>query len=151
MAQQDPQQPSERPNPTPGTEPELKPSPPPRRQHILDTFIISLMVFVLLTMFDFGGSGPDTEDIPYSTFKQRLRDDEIVSVQIRGDRISGNYRNQGSQPSQFVTTFPPMEDADLFPLLEEYDVEVRDLLAPAVAYSVSPSPRRGLSRAKTSR
>lgn len=125
MAQQDPQQPSERPNPTPGTEPELKPSPPPRRQHILDTFIISLMVFVLLTMFDFGGSGPDTEDIPYSTFKQRLRDDEIVSVQIRGDRISGNYRNQGSQPSQFVTTFPPMEDADLFPLLEEYDVEVR--------------------------
>lgn len=125
MSQQDPQHMSPRPKLPPVIEPGSKPGQQPRPQHVLDVFIVSLMVFMLLSMMDFGRTGSGIEDIPYSEFKQRLRDNDIASVQIRGDRISGNYRNQSTQPAQFITTFPPMDDFDLFPLLEENNVEVR--------------------------
>lgn len=103
----------------------MKSGQQPRPTHAVDAFLVSLMFFALLSLFDFDRSGSGTADIAYSEFKQRLRDNDIASVQIRGDRISGNYRNQGAQPARFITTFPPMEDADLFPLLEQNDVEVR--------------------------
>ena len=100
-----------------------KPVSSPPNQHVMDIFVIGLMFFALLTFFDFGQTG--SQEIPYSEFKQRLRDNDVESVLIRGDRISGNYRSEIDEFIQFDTTFPPMEDSDLFPLLEENDIEVR--------------------------
>lgn len=100
-----------------------KPVSPPPNQHVMDIFIIGLMFFAVLSFFDFEQTG--SQEIPYSEFKQLLRDNDVESVLIRGDRISGNYRRQIGDFIQFETTFPPMEDSDLFPLLEENDIEVR--------------------------
>ena len=98
-------------------------TPPRPNQHVMDIFIISLMFFAMLSFFDFEQEG--SQDIPYSEFKQRLRDNDVESVLIRGDKITGNYRRPIGDFIQFDTTFPPMEDYDLFPLLEENDIEVR--------------------------
>lgn len=100
-----------------------KPGSPPPNPHMMDIFIIGLMFFAMLSFFDFKQTG--SQEIPYSEFKQRLRDNDVESVLIHGDRISGNYRRQMGDFIQFDTTFPPMEDSDLFPLLEENDIEVR--------------------------
>jgi len=88
----------------------------------LDTFILGLMFFSLITLFD-SRSANDPE-IPYSQFKQELREGLVTSVEIRGDRIEGDYRNQQGETTGFSTTFPPFDDVDLFPLLEQQDVVV---------------------------
>jgi len=99
------------------------PTVPPRMQRWTDLFIVLLLFFTLMTFFDVGESG--RADIPYSEFKERLRNDEIASINIRGDRIDGSYRFSVQDYTEFTTTFPPMADDDLFPLLEERAVEVR--------------------------
>jgi len=96
---------------------------PPGMYHWVDLFVISLMFMMLLSFFNSGESG--AEDIAYSQFKQLLRDDEIGNVNIKGDRITGEYRYTEGNFTRFTTTMPPMDDYDLFPLLEENDVEVR--------------------------
>lgn len=96
---------------------------PPRPQHWMDIFVVCLMLFVLSSFFDFGDGR--AEEIAYSEFKQMLRDDRIENVLIRGEEIGGSYRMQRGEFSDFTTTFPPMDDYDLFPLLEENGVEVR--------------------------
>jgi len=99
------------------------PTIPPSLQRWMDTFIILLLFFTLFSFFDFGDEGQ--VDIAYSQFKERLRSDQIASINIRGDRIEGAYRVSIEDADEFTTTFPPMDDDDLFPLLEEMDVEVR--------------------------
>jgi cell division protease FtsH len=86
-------------------------------------FIFSLLLFALLTFFDF--SDRSVPEVAYSEFKQNLRDGRVGAVHIRGDRINGTYRSTLDGVDRFTTTFPPMDDYDLFPLLEEQDVEVR--------------------------
>lgn len=103
--------------------PEKKPPPQLPQQRWGDVFILSLLLFALLSLFDFRSGG--TAEIPYSQFKQHLRNDEIASVAIRGDRITGAFRATINDRAEFATTFPPMEDSDLFPLLEQNDVVVR--------------------------
>ena len=88
----------------------------------LDTFILGLMFFSLITLFD--SRSADDPEIPYSQFKQELREGLVTSVEIRGDRIEGDYRNQQAETTGFSTTFPPFDDVDLFPLLEQQDVVV---------------------------
>lgn len=106
-------------NSAPGNEP----SPDPRlRISPLDIFIIGLLFFSLINVLDFAQDG--SPDIPYSQFKQELRDGNIANVVIRGDRITGNFRSSRDDITGFSTTFPPLEDRDLFPLLEEQGVEV---------------------------
>ena len=104
-------------------QPPTPPTIPPPVQRWMDTFIILLLFFTLFSFFDIGNQGQ--VDIAYSEFKERLRDDQIASINIRGDRIDGTYRFTVDDADEFTTTFPPMDDDDLFPLLEEMDVEVR--------------------------
>lgn len=100
-----------------------KANTPQRPQPWMDVFVVVLLLFVLFSFFDYGDR--NAEEIPYSEFKQMLRDNRIENVLISGDEISGSYRMQRGQFSDFTTTFPPMDDYDLFPLLEENDIEVR--------------------------
>jgi len=93
-----------------------------RRISTLDIFVLGLLFFSLLNLLNLDpNSAPE---IPYSQFKQELRDGDIESVVIRGDRITGRYQGGSEEASGFNTTFPPLEDRDLFPLLEEQNVEV---------------------------
>jgi cell division protease FtsH len=98
------------------------PNPTPRLG-ILDSFIFALLLFSLLRFIGMGFSSGAAE-IPYSQFKDELREDLVASVVIQGDQIRGNYRNAQEQSTGFTTTFPPFDDADLFPLLEQQDVVV---------------------------
>lgn len=104
-------------------QPQPQPQLPPILRHWMDVFIILLLVTTLVSLFD--QREPGAEDIAYSEFKLRLRDNGIASVNIRGDTISGTYRFETNGYTEFSTTFPPMDDYDLFPLFEENDVEVR--------------------------
>ncbi len=99
------------------------PAIPPRLHRWTDIFIILLLFFTLISFFE--RSGPGRADIPYSAFKDHLRNDEIASIDIQGDRIEGSYRFAIDDYTAFTTTFPPMADDDLFPLLEAMEVEVR--------------------------
>ncbi len=105
------------------TEEDKPPQLPPAIHRWTDLFVLTLLFFTLISFFDFEQT--TSEEIAYSAFKQRLRDDQIESVIIRGEQISGSNRYLIGEFSEFVTTFPPMDDFDLFPLLEENNVEVR--------------------------
>jgi len=99
-----------------------KPPNPRIRISLLDTFILGLLFFSLINLLDLRQNA--AQEIPYSQFKEELRQGSVASVSIRGNRISGSYRTALENAAGFVTTFPPLEDRDLFPLLEEQDVEV---------------------------
>ncbi|WP_255854625.1 ATP-dependent zinc metalloprotease FtsH [Marinobacterium rhizophilum] len=72
-------------------------------------------------------------DLSYTAFKDRVRAEQVVSVVLQGERVSGTFRTPepGSQATanrmvkEFVTTLPPIDDPELMPLLEQYGVEVR--------------------------
>lgn len=72
-------------------------------------------------------------DLSYTAFKDRVRAEQVVSITLQGQQVSGTFRKPepGSQATgnrtvkQFVTTLPPIDDPELMPLLEQYDVEVR--------------------------
>jgi ATP-dependent Zn protease len=72
------------------------------------------------------------QTLAYSAFKQAIRDDEVQSVMLRGDTVSGTLRTadtdasaeQDQAPPDFETTLPPIEDGDLMPLLETHDVQI---------------------------
>jgi cell division protease FtsH len=72
-------------------------------------------------------------DLSYTAFKDRVRAEQVASVTLQGEQVSGTFRKPepGSQATdnqlvaQFITTLPPIDDPDLMPLLEQYDVEVR--------------------------
>ncbi|MCP8688193.1 ATP-dependent zinc metalloprotease FtsH [Marinobacterium sedimentorum] len=74
-------------------------------------------------------------DLSYTAFKDRVRAEQVASVTLQGEQVSGTFRKPepGSQATgnqevkQFITTLPPIDDPGLMPLLEQYDVEVRVL------------------------
>ena len=99
------------------------PQNPPPRLGTLDSFILALLLFSLLRFIGMGFSSGAAE-IPYSQFKDELRENEVASIVIQGDQIRGTYRSARDQSTGFTTTFPPFDDSDLFPLLEEQDVVV---------------------------
>ncbi|WP_193165232.1 ATP-dependent zinc metalloprotease FtsH [Microbulbifer hainanensis] len=96
---------------------------------------------ILLTSHYLVNSAQDRvqrQPISYSQFKQQIRAGDVASVTLQGERIVGTYHRAESQvegqvktagdrpaPTHFVTTRPPVEDPDLMPLLEEYQVDIR--------------------------
>jgi cell division protease FtsH len=69
--------------------------------------------------------GQENIEVPYSQFKQQLRDGAVESITLRGSEIRGVYSfPEGQQSPDFTTLLPPIEDAELFPLLDENKVIV---------------------------
>jgi len=101
---------------------ERKTTTPQRPNHWTDVFVFALMLLMLMSFFDF--KREEAEEVAYSEFKQKIRNNEIDSILINGDRIDGTYLYQSGEFSRFTTILPPFDDYDLFPLLEEYDIEV---------------------------
>jgi cell division protease FtsH len=92
--------------------------------------------FIVLALFTWFWLSPVDDNqlsIPYSQFKSEVADDQIAWVELRGDRISGEYQQSRtlsttrgeSTYSGFVTTAPPLQDPALIGLLEQHQVEIR--------------------------
>jgi cell division protease FtsH len=60
-------------------------------------------------------------EIPYSTFKAKLRKGEVTQVRMRPDLISGEMKGEGGKVEHFKTL--PLPDMNLVQDLENYKVE----------------------------
>ena len=78
--------------------------------------------------------------IPYSLFKQELKNGQVKEVLLQGENLSGQFAAEleltaaqaidaqfkGKQKfSRFKTVLPPLTDAELMPLLDKFKVRVR--------------------------
>ena len=78
--------------------------------------------------------------IPYSLFKQELKNDQVKAVLLQGEKLSGQFAAEqeltaaqaidaqfkGKQKfTGFKTILPPVADAELMPLLDKFKVRVR--------------------------
>ncbi|MFW6139795.1 MAG: ATP-dependent zinc metalloprotease FtsH [Acidobacteriota bacterium] len=96
--------------------------------------LLWIAVFVALAYFFFQtvSSNPRVE-IPYSTFKQQVRDGNISELKIKGQKITGIFQKSYQPPGQedeiqydlFSTVKPNLEDPALMDLLDKHNVTVR--------------------------
>ena len=85
--------------------------------------IIALLVFALFNLFQGGQQrGPQTS-LAYSEFLKAVSGGLVREVTIKGNTITGVYRDDGS-----FTTYAP-DDANLIPKLNEKNVRIRALPA----------------------
>ncbi|RLT98102.1 ATP-dependent zinc metalloprotease FtsH [Ketobacter sp.] len=84
----------------------------------------TLFLFSLYYTFSSQGDG-GPKNIPYTQFKQQLYNDEVASVLVRGQQISGRLRNSDkTQGYDFVTQKPTLQDDSLLPTIERLNVEL---------------------------
>jgi cell division protease FtsH len=104
-------------------------------------YIVWILMLLALSWYWFGvGHAPERQDLAYSEFKDRVREEEVASVVFKGQTILGEFhgaiRQEPAAPVRgrvqesavsvmFTTTLPPVDDPDLIPLLEKHRVEVR--------------------------
>jgi cell division protease FtsH len=78
-------------------------------------------LLALLILFNsVKGTVPLEKDIPYSEFKQHLRDGAIGEVRVRPDLIRGEFRDEKGQVQSFRTL--PLNDPNLVSELEDHKV-----------------------------
>ena len=111
--------------------------------------IIWFLVIWMILIFMFRGFEPaqSTQEITYSAFKKKVAGGEVAEITIKGNQISGKFKqeksNQKQKPSQksksflqifqgskpqtdyFQTTKPALQDPELLPLLEKNNVVIR--------------------------
>ncbi|MDY6918779.1 MAG: ATP-dependent zinc metalloprotease FtsH [Pseudomonadota bacterium] len=117
-------------SPQPATPPEppgKKPESEANQGHPLFDWrplLFTLLLFTLYYSF-FSQGDRSPQQIPYTEFKQKLYQNEIASVRMRGQEIRGRYRGSDQQQGvDFRTLMPAVGDPSLLPTLEEKSVEV---------------------------
>lgn len=97
-------------------------------------FTLWLFMLMILSWYWYGeGQKQQHTPLSYTSFKTKVRADEVEQVTIQGEQIYGILRHvppdeaATNQPPQnrFVTTVPPINDPELMQLLEKHRVEVR--------------------------
>ncbi len=94
-----------------------------------------LIWFFVIMAFSWYWSSPaqnQSQRFSYTEFKDKVRANEVTSVTLQGDRVSGNLRQlhistataEKKVQLRFVTTLPPVDDPELISLLEQHQVEV---------------------------
>ena len=94
-----------------------------------------LIWFFVIIAFSWFWSSPaqnQSQRFSYTEFKDKVRANEVTSVTLQGDRVSGNLRQLDvstdtiakTVPLRFVTTLPPVDDPELISLLEQHRVEI---------------------------
>ena len=100
--------------------------------------LLLLMVLMLAVNFAymllFAPQQEPVADLSYSSFKAELARDRVASIQMSGERVTGNFRDAVELPakegtatvaySRFQTVLPPVDDPELLPLLEKNGVEI---------------------------
>ena len=122
-----------------------KASPPPNPWQTplpLWRYVVWIVLLLAFSWYWYGvGQAPVRQELAYSDFKERVREDEVASVVFKGQLVIGEFRGAIRQESvtpsvkrvqesdaiqiMFKTTLPPVDDPDLIPLLEQHQVEVR--------------------------
>ncbi len=110
----------------------------PWQRVLLLTFLVLVINGLLVYMFPPVTREPVIE-IAYSRFKDEVRLDHVAAVTIQGEVLTGRFTEQlatfyeeaptdkSGEPRayhQFRTNLPPIDDPDLMPLLERYQVVV---------------------------
>jgi cell division protease FtsH len=95
--------------------------------------VLLLIIAPWVWQFISGSSGQATQ-IPYTTFRKQLEDGNVQQITVSGDKITGDLKQAvQTQPAQgepvkytnFVTYLPSFGDNELFPLLQQQNVEVK--------------------------
>ena len=110
----------------------------PWQRVLLLTFLVLVINGLLVYMFPPVTREPVIE-IAYSRFKDEVRLDHVAAVTIQGEVLTGRFTEQlatfyeeaptdkSGEPrayQQFRTNLPPIDDPELMPLLERYQVVV---------------------------
>ncbi len=102
-------------------------SGPPR----IGTGIGALVLVIILVTVFLPGIGKllsgSPEEISYDTFKQQIVDDNMLSVTVEGDKITGVFKSalSGSDGSKdFLTYLPSFGDPDLLASLTKSGVTI---------------------------
>jgi len=95
--------------------------------------VVLLLLLGWLAFSSYFQSGPPT--VPYSFFRQQLRQDNVKQVTVQGPSVTGEFRNATTPPAQgkqkpaatteFQTYTPAFGDDGLLQLLEENNVQLR--------------------------
>lgn len=117
------QPPSEQPN---SNTPQGDPPPDNNWKHIAISWVLTM---AMLIFYFSVANQSSTPEIPYSTFKNKIRSDSIAEIVIQGDTIHGLYTanepTKNDQSHRFTTHIPPIADSELIPLLEEHHVTMK--------------------------
>ncbi|WP_250464652.1 ATP-dependent zinc metalloprotease FtsH [Microbulbifer litoralis] len=108
---------------------------PPQRPMPWLPYLVWIMAILLTSQYLVNTADePSRQQLSYTAFKDKVREGQVASVTLQGEKIRGSYQSAESEtvsagdqppPKHFVTTLPPVDDPDLMPLLEEHQVEVR--------------------------
>ncbi len=115
--------------------PEDNKNPPPLpRGPMTLTRLMLWFLFIMLLSWYWAGVTETQQTISYSSFKSHLRNGDVASVTLQGERINGLLKGaaasadsgdrSGQNSGRFTTTLPPVDDPELMKLLEEQQVEV---------------------------
>jgi cell division protease FtsH len=123
--------------------------PPPGNQSLNWRHILWFLGVWLLLIFLFRGfaPGPNTGEISYTVFKEKVGRGEVAEITFRGNQINGKFRQEdgkknrppsndnisffkifggdASPSNYFQTTKPALQDPDLLPLLDKNEVVIR--------------------------
>src|SRR6056297_2075822 len=92
--------------------------------------LLMAVLYVTQTLFN-----PQVNTIPYSQFKNKVRQGEVAEVTMQGHQITGRYKSGGGEAADnrrrgpgkampFETIAPSMQDPELIDLLEKKDVTI---------------------------
>jgi cell division protease FtsH len=104
-------------------------------------YIVWILLLLAFSWYWIGvGQAPERQELAYSEFKDRVREEEVASVVFKGQTVLGEFRSairqepaapvrgrvqESAVSVMFTTTLPPVDDPNLIPLLEKHHVEVR--------------------------
>ncbi len=139
----------------PGRNPERRPDSggePPNNQPIsryswLGWIILTAIVVVAVYVFSSYPLGSSPLNVPYSTFLDQVRTDQVASVTIKGQKVSGSFvvekrlaggviydlnapipstvsSDDVSTGTSFTTTMPTGVEADVVSVLEDHNVPI---------------------------
>lgn len=93
------------------------------------------IVLLIFSWYFLNPAGVNQQILSYSDFKTSVAEDQVAWVKFQGDQVSGEFRQprmsstegDSSSSTRFMTTLPPVQDAELISLLEQHEVEIHAL------------------------
>ncbi|MCX5789805.1 MAG: ATP-dependent zinc metalloprotease FtsH [Elusimicrobia bacterium] len=92
----------------------------PLSKNLRQLLIWVLAFFLLLALFQNLKQAGTEKEIPYSEFKEKLRENRIVDLTMRPDLIRGNYKDDKGNAQNFHTI--PLPDPNLVQEMENHKV-----------------------------
>jgi len=96
-------------------------SPDPSQKKVHFSLWYFVVALLLITWLQGYLAEPQREKIPYSEFKQWVRDGKIENLVLQPDKIHGEFKDDKGQTQHFVTL--RVEDSDLVQLLDQKGVK----------------------------